>query len=150
MRSRGTPRSGQASPRRTRTSRPAGRAPSTISSPSSTFKTFDSRPSTLNRIEKGRRLARDIAKLPRDDQRRVAVALVKLEDNPWPANLDVCALNGRSPWIRVRVGDYRILLRPLIDDELVTLGIELPQVGFLVSRVVDKQYVDRAIRKLAS
>lgn len=76
------------------------------------------------------------------------MTLIKLEDDPWPANLDICALSGHSPWLRIRVGDYRILLRPLSDDELVTLGVELPQVGFLVSRAVDKQYVGRALRRL--
>lgn len=83
-------------------------------------------------------------------KRRVFEKIRALEQNPWPANLDVCPVVGHEPWMRVRVGDFRILIRPLSDDELVTLGVALPEVGYYVARAVDKQYVARAIRRLAS
>jgi mRNA-degrading endonuclease RelE of RelBE toxin-antitoxin system len=40
---------------------------------------------------------------------------------PPPDNLDVKALKGAPPWLRLRVGDYRILYRPLTPFEVRTL-----------------------------
>ena len=57
-------------------------------------------------------------------------------------------LVGLKPWIRIRDGNYRLYLRPLTDEELSTLGVELPEVGYLVSRIVDKKYADRVQKAL--
>jgi hypothetical protein len=60
----------------------------------------------------------------------------------------VCALKRRAPWLRCRVGDYRLFFRPLTDAELSALEVDLPAEGFVVSRVVHKRYATRAIRGL--
>lgn len=57
-------------------------------------------------------------------------------------------LTALRPWIRVRDGNYRIYLRPLTNDELGTLGIELPETGYLVGRIVDKKEEKRTLRSL--
>jgi mRNA-degrading endonuclease RelE of RelBE toxin-antitoxin system len=46
---------------------------------------------------------------------------VGLTATPPPDNLDVKALKGALPWLRLRVGDYRILYRPLTPFEVKTL-----------------------------
>jgi hypothetical protein len=60
----------------------------------------------------------------------------------------VTALVAYRPWMRVRDGNYRLFMRPLTDDELATLGVELPETGYLVARIVDKKYAARALRAL--
>jgi mRNA-degrading endonuclease RelE of RelBE toxin-antitoxin system len=41
------------------------------------------------------------------------------------ANLDVVALRGRSPWLRLRLGDWRVLFRPVEEEE--SGGSRLPR-----------------------
>jgi hypothetical protein len=41
------------------------------------------------------------------------VVLEELAGEPWPDNLDVLSLEGKGTWLRVRVGAFRIVLRPL-------------------------------------
>jgi hypothetical protein len=50
-------------------------------------------------------------------------------------NLDVKPLKASGPWARLRVGEYRILYRP-IDG------------GWLVERLVDRRDLERAIGTL--
>ncbi len=71
-----------------------------------------------------------------------------LEVDPWPA-LDVDGLVGFEPWLRIREGNYRIILRPLTDSELHTLNVPLPVAGYYVARAIDKQYVQRVLRGLS-
>jgi hypothetical protein len=54
---------------------------------------------------------------------------------PQPANLDIKALAGRAPWLRLRRGEYRVPYRPLTASELRALAAS-EQAGFLVERVV--------------
>jgi hypothetical protein len=47
----------------------------------------------------------------------------------------------------MRVGDYRILFRPLTAAELADLGREEPT-GWLIARVVHRSELERAVRGL--
>jgi hypothetical protein len=47
----------------------------------------------------------------------------------------------------MRVGDYRILFRPLTAAELADLGRKEPS-GWLIARVVHRSELERAIRGL--
>jgi hypothetical protein len=71
---------------------------------------------------------------------------------PPPANLDVKTLEGAAPWLRLRVGDYRIVYRPLTSVELTTLAAQrgAPAVsqGFLVDRIVHRRDLEAAVRSL--
>jgi mRNA-degrading endonuclease RelE of RelBE toxin-antitoxin system len=58
------------------------------------------------------------------------------------ANLDVVALRGRSPWLRLRLGDWRVLYRPVEEDER-------PEgAAYLVARIVIRRDLERAVRTL--
>jgi hypothetical protein len=61
------------------------------------------------------------------------------------ANLDVKALRGSSPWLRLRVGDWRLIYRPLTTEEAASFGCSA---GFLIARVVNRRDLERAVRKL--
>lgn len=50
--------------------------------------------------------AKELAKLPRDVQRRLAPKIDGLAANPRPAGAE--KLSGQGAW-RIRVGDYRVL-----------------------------------------
>jgi mRNA-degrading endonuclease RelE of RelBE toxin-antitoxin system len=66
---------------------------------------------------------RDLKRVgPGPDRKALVDALtVGLAAIPPPENLDVKALKGAAPWLRLRVGDYRILYRPLTRFEVKTL-----------------------------
>ncbi|MGH3372476.1 MAG: hypothetical protein ACRDPR_21020, partial [Nocardioidaceae bacterium] len=60
---------------------------------------------------------------PGPERKLVIDALtVGLTAVPPPSNLDVKALKGAKPWLRLRVGNYRILYRPLTAKELVIVS----------------------------
>jgi hypothetical protein len=69
-----------------------------------------------------------------------------------PANLDVKPLAGRSPWRRLRVGDWRVLFRPLTAPERVALarvrGREIAPGTVLVDRILNRRELERAIARL--
>jgi len=88
--------------------------------------------------------------LPKQAQKRLLRVLDTLEDDPWPDNLDVTPLVAYRPWIRVRDGNYRVFMRPLTNDELATLGVEFPETGYLVGRIVDKKDARRVQKALRS
>lgn len=81
-------------------------------------------------------------------QKRLLQVLDALEDDPWPDNLDVTKLVAHRPWMRVRDGNFRLFLRPLTEDELTTLSVELPEIGYLVARIVDKKDAPRVLKAL--
>jgi mRNA-degrading endonuclease RelE of RelBE toxin-antitoxin system len=59
---------------------------------------------------------------PGPDRKAIIDAVtVGLTAIPPPENLNVKALKGAAPWLRLRVGDYRILYRPLTPFEVKTL-----------------------------
>lgn len=58
------------------------------------------------RVDLARDARKELARLPRAMQKRIARVLVSLENDPFPAGCK--KLKNRDGW-RVRVGDYRIL-----------------------------------------
>lgn len=50
-------------------------------------------------------------------------------------NLDVKQLRGRDPWLRLRVGDWRVLYRPF-------------ELGLWVERIVHRRDLHRAVDSL--
>jgi hypothetical protein len=75
------------------------------------------------------------------ERRRIRDALGALAAGA--ENLDVKALSGRAPWLRMRVGDWRVLYRPLTQAEAAESGR-----GWLVARVVDRRDLERSVRSL--
>lgn len=85
-------------------------------------------------VELSARAERDLRRIKRGpDRQRLVVALQALAGDA--ANLDVKALQGRAPWRRLRVGDYRVLYRPV-------------EQGLWVERIVDRRDLDRAVATL--
>lgn len=85
-------------------------------------------------VELSARAERDLRRIKRGrDRQRLVVALQALGDDA--ANLDVKALQGRAPWRRLRVGDYRVLYRPV-------------EQGLWVERIMDRRDLDRAVATL--
>ncbi len=105
-------------------------------------------------VEVSRRAERDLRRIgsgrdrkPLDDALAVGLTAV-----PPPGNLDVKALEGRAPWLRLRVGGYRVLYRPLTREELAAVGARRGPLGategYLVERVVHRRDLDRAVATL--
>lgn len=85
-------------------------------------------------VELSRRAERDLRRMGQGlDQNRVIEALRRLAAED--ASLDVRALRGANPWVRLRVGDWRILYRPT--DR-----------GFWIERVVHRRELERAVDTL--
>jgi mRNA-degrading endonuclease RelE of RelBE toxin-antitoxin system len=97
--------------------------------------------SPLPNIEISRRATRDLRKLTGTDVRRVRGTLESLSAGA--ENLDVKAVANRPPWLRLRVGELRVLYRPLTDEELGG-----SRQKWLVSRVIHRRELDRAIASL--
>lgn len=78
--------------------------------------------------------------------------LLLLVPIPAPANLDVEAIVAHDPWLRLRAGNWRVIYRPLARRELEFLAHrddeDVAPGGYLVERVVDRQYLERAVKKL--
>lgn len=55
--------------------------------------------------------------------------------------LDVKPLRGQSPWLRLRVGDYRILYRPISISPRTNAS-------HLVARIVHRSELERAVSTL--
>lgn len=101
-----------------------------------------------NHVELGRRAQRDLRTLPDRDRRRIVRALRdELATDPLPPNVDLIALRGRAPWLRLRSGDWRVLLRPLTAAELADVAATAAR-GFLVARIVNRRDLDRAVATL--
>jgi mRNA-degrading endonuclease RelE of RelBE toxin-antitoxin system len=99
----------------------------------------------MARIELSRRAQRDLRSL-RGAARDFAAELSRaLEEDGPAANADIVALRGRSPWLRLRLGDYRVLFRPLEAGEVRALGVER---GYLVARIVHRRELERAVAAL--
>jgi hypothetical protein len=58
------------------------------------------------------------------------------------ANLDVKPLRGSAPWLRLRVGELRVLHRPLSEEEAAAGA------GWLIARVIPRGELDRAVASL--
>lgn len=89
---------------------------------------------------------------PGPDRKVVIDALaVGLTAIPPPGNLDIKALKGATPWLRLRVGNYRILYRPFTREELNAVSRRRKrraEAGYLVARIVHRRDLERAIRAL--
>ena len=100
----------------------------------------------IARVELSKRARKDLDKLDVATGRRVIGAVDRLRLRPLPANLDMKPLQGHDPWLRLRVGKFRVLLRPMSASELRS-GSAVVR-GFLVERVVDRRDLDEAIKPL--
>lgn len=95
----------------------------------------------MERFALSRRAVKDLRRIgPGDELSRIREALHALAGDEAPH--DVKALRGQSPWLRLRVGDYRILYRPLVAGETT-------DASYLVARVVHRSELDRAVGTLA-
>lgn len=95
----------------------------------------------------------DLKRLGPGPDRKVVIdaLMVGLTAIPPRSNLDVKALKGAAPWLRLRVGDYRILYRPLTRDELKAVSRKRKrraEAGYLVARIVHRRDLERAVRAL--
>ncbi len=85
-------------------------------------------------IELSSRAQRDLRRIgPGPERKRIVAALRRLASGQ--ANLDILAIEGRAPWLRMRVGDFRVLYRP-VDS------------GFWVERVVNRCDLQRSVTSL--
>ena len=88
----------------------------------------------MDRVLLATRAARDLRRLgPGPELDRIEAALRRLGDGE--ANLDIKPLTGSAPWLRLRVGDWRILFRTA--DEAV-----------LVARIIHRSELQQAVRTL--
>jgi len=102
----------------------------------------------MHRVELSKRALRDLRRIDHKSRRRLLDLLENdLAAEPQPANLDIKALTGRAPWLRLRRGDHRVLYRPLTDSELRALAAS-EQAGFLVERAIDRGDLERAASAL--
>ncbi len=65
---------------------------------------------------------KELAKLPRDIQERIAQKINALKANPYPT--DVKQLKNGDGRLRIRVGDYRIIYK-IEKDKLVILVVKI-------------------------
>jgi mRNA-degrading endonuclease RelE of RelBE toxin-antitoxin system len=102
----------------------------------------------MYRVELSKRALRDLRHIDHKSRKRLLDLLENdLAAEPQPPNLDIKALTGRTPWLRLRRGEYRVLYRPLTSSELLALAAQ-EQAGFLVERVVDRGDLERAASTL--
>ncbi|MGH9212371.1 MAG: type II toxin-antitoxin system RelE family toxin [Acidimicrobiales bacterium] len=103
----------------------------------------------MKHVELTRRAEKDLRQLDKPARVRIADGLRRcLAAEPQPENVDVKPLVGAEPWLRLRVGLYRVLYRPLAPDELSHLLAELPEddrpdEGYLVERIIHRRDLDR-------
>ena len=98
----------------------------------------------MDRIELSRRAQRDLRGL-RGGARDIASELDELLGRGPLASADIVPLRGRSPWLRLRIGDYRVLFRRLEEREAAALGANS---GYLVARIVHRRELERAVAGL--
>jgi mRNA-degrading endonuclease RelE of RelBE toxin-antitoxin system len=104
----------------------------------------------MYRVELSKRALRDLRRIDHKSRKRLLGVLEnELAADPQPANLDIKALAGRPPWLRLRRSEYRVLYRPLTTGELAALGAQ-ERAGFLVERVVDRGDLERAASTLSA
>jgi mRNA-degrading endonuclease RelE of RelBE toxin-antitoxin system len=102
----------------------------------------------MYRVEISKRAMRDLRRIDHTPRRRLLDLLERdLAAEPQAPNLDIKALVGRSPWLRLRRGEYRVIYRPLKDQELADLDAN-ESAGFLVERIIDRRDLERAAATL--
>ena len=71
------------------------------------------------RIEFKKSAAKELRKIPRSDQKRIAVKIDNLSENlPDPATTK---MKGDNPFHRIRVGDYRIIYE--INEDILLIMV---------------------------
>lgn len=89
-------------------------------------------------VQYSTRAAREIHKLPARDAKRLRDAIERLAGAGEDAgNLDIKALAGRAPWLRMRVGDWRVIYRPIDSGS-----------GYFVARVINRRDLQAAVKQL--
>jgi mRNA-degrading endonuclease RelE of RelBE toxin-antitoxin system len=89
-----------------------------------------------------RRAVRDLQRIGRGTPlARIRQALEELAAAA--GNLDIRPLAGAAPWHRLRVGDYRVLYRPISSSEAVDADAR-----WLVARIVHRRDLERAVSTL--
>lgn len=68
------------------------------------------------RIRIGKRVRKEMARLPRQDQARILTAIKTLAEDPRPAGCRPVKGADKGTY-RVRVGDYRVIYAVLDDEE---------------------------------
>jgi hypothetical protein len=74
-------------------------------------------------------------------------ALGSLEGDPPSPTLNVKPWQGAPPWVRLRVGEYRVALFPLEREELFKSGYEAER-GWVVWLIASRQAFVQAARRL--
>lgn len=92
-----------------------------------------------------KRAQKDWRRLSQSDQARLLKAFGDLRAAVPRRALDDKPLAGAEPWRRLRVGDHRVIFRPLTTSEQRALDV---QQGFLVERVIDRRDLEKAIKNL--
>ena len=88
----------------------------------------------MDRVLLATRAARDLRRLgPGPELDCIEAALQRLGDSE--ANLDIKPLSGSAPWLRLRVGDWRVLFR-------------LADAAVLVARIIHRSELQQAVRTL--
>jgi mRNA-degrading endonuclease RelE of RelBE toxin-antitoxin system len=88
----------------------------------------------VDRILLSTRAARDLRRLgPGPQLDRIEAGLQRLSAGE--PNLDIKPVTGSAPWLRLRVGDWRVLYRPAGDQ-------------ILVARIIHRSELQQAIRTL--
>jgi len=74
----------------------------------------------MHRLRFGRDAEKALARMPRDQARRIRAGIDRLAQDPWAPNLDVRRLKGQRGF-RLRIGDWRVIYE--IDTEEGTIVI---------------------------
>jgi mRNA-degrading endonuclease RelE of RelBE toxin-antitoxin system len=82
------------------------------------------------------RAERDLRSIGHAERKRIVDALRSLAEAEGPGNPDVKALRGAVPWLRMRVGDYRVIYRAT-------------PAAYVVARIIHRRDLDRAVATLA-
>jgi len=112
------------------------------------------RPPLRSHVELDPAAERDLRRMGPGPQRErvIRVFTAALEPVPPPGNADVKPLVGSVPWLRLRVGDWRVVYRPLKHEELAAIKDARGEIdaadGYLVYRIVHRRELERAVRAL--
>jgi mRNA interferase RelE/StbE len=72
-------------------------------------------------IRIGKRARKEVARLPRQDQARILVAVKALAQDPRPPGCKPIKVAGQGTY-RVRVGDYRVIYTVLDNERVVVVA----------------------------
>jgi mRNA interferase RelE/StbE len=74
----------------------------------------------MYRVRFGRDAEKVLARLPRDQARRIRTGIERLAQDPWAPNLDVKRLKGQRG-CRLRIGEWRVIYE--IDPEEGSIAV---------------------------